>query len=145
MASRLQQFQTKAAQISEFMTKNGTSYYKELMEKNNTYIKEPSNIETCQMLEKQLFYTRLASNLGGKEVVLLFEVSSSNIMNVRGIPRRYEAFWKELNCLKEFLKTREAWNIENASMAALIGVECYAWFYGGEIIGRGFTIKGYHV
>ncbi|PPD81357.1 hypothetical protein GOBAR_DD21705 [Gossypium barbadense] len=61
------------------------------------------------------------------------------------IPRRYEPFWKELDSLKEFLKTKEAWNIENASMAALIGVECYAWFFGGEIIGRGFTITGYHV
>ncbi|KAE8715115.1 Mitochondrial ATP synthase subunit G protein isoform 2 [Hibiscus syriacus] len=107
MASRLQQFQTKAAQISELVTKNGSCYYKELMEKNKSYIKEPSNIETCQLLAKQLFYTRLAS-----------------------IPRRHEAFWKELHCLKEFLKTREAWNIENASMAALIGVECYTWFFG---------------
>ncbi|XP_039070808.1 uncharacterized protein LOC120217844 [Hibiscus syriacus] len=122
MASRLQQFQTKAAQISELVTKNGSCYYKELMEKNKSYIKEPSNIETCQLLAKQLFYTRLAS-----------------------IPRRHEAFWKELHCLKEFLKTREAWNIENASMAALIGVECYTWFFGGEIIGRGFAITGYHV
>ncbi|KAK8629187.1 hypothetical protein V6N13_078039 [Hibiscus sabdariffa] len=122
MASRLQQFQTRAAQISEFVAKNGTSYYKELMEKNKTYVKEPSNIETCQLLAKQLFFTRLAS-----------------------IPRRQEAFWKELESLKEFMKTREAWKIENVSMAALIGVECYAWFFGGEIIGRGFTVLGYHV
>ncbi|XVF25103.1 hypothetical protein REPUB_Repub13aG0185100 [Reevesia pubescens] len=92
------------------------------MERNKRYIQEPSGIETCQLLANQLFYTRLAS-----------------------IPRRYEVFWKELDSLKQFLKTKEAWNIENASMAALIGVECFAWFCGGEIIGRGFTITGYHV
>ncbi|MBA0582051.1 hypothetical protein Godav_020843 [Gossypium davidsonii] len=112
----------RAIQVSQSVTKNGGSYYRELMERNKTYIKEPSSVETCQLLAKQLFYTRLAS-----------------------IPRRYEAFWKELDSLKELLKTKEAWNIENASMAALIGVECYAWFFGGEIIGRGFTITGYHV
>ncbi|MBA0761205.1 hypothetical protein Gotri_023883 [Gossypium trilobum] len=112
----------RAIQVSQSVTKNGGSYYRELMERNKTYIKEPSSVETCQLLAQQLFYTRLAS-----------------------IPRRYEAFWKELDSLKELLKTKEAWNIENASMAALIGVECYAWFFGGEIIGRGFTITGYHV
>lgn len=57
----------------------------------------------------------------------------------------YEAFWKELDSLKQFLKNKEAGSIENASMAALIGVECFAWFCGGEMIGRGFKITGYHV
>ncbi|XP_022715115.1 uncharacterized protein LOC111274610 [Durio zibethinus] len=122
MASKFQQLQTKAAQFSQLVTKNGGSYYKELMERNKQYIKEPSSIETSQLLAKQLFYTRLAS-----------------------IPRRQEAFWKELDSLKQFLMTKEAWNIENASMAALIGVECFAWFYGGEVIGRGFTVTGYYV
>ncbi|XVE51968.1 hypothetical protein DITRI_Ditri02bG0082300 [Diplodiscus trichospermus] len=120
--SKFQQSQTKAAEIAESVTKNGGSYYKELMEKNKLYIQEPPSIETCQLLSNQLFYTRLAS-----------------------IPGRYGAFWKELDSLKQFLKTKEAWNLENASMASLIGVECFAWFCGGEIIGRGFTITGYYV
>ncbi|XVF74441.1 hypothetical protein PTKIN_Ptkin13bG0110600 [Pterospermum kingtungense] len=122
MGSKFQQLQTKAVQVSQLVTKNGGSYYKDLMERNKRYIQEPSNIQTCQLLAKQLFYTRLAS-----------------------IPRRYDAFWKELESLKEFFKTKEAWSIENASMAALIGVECFAWFCGGEMIGRGFTLTGYHV
>ncbi|XWS18895.1 hypothetical protein CRYUN_Cryun32bG0084100 [Craigia yunnanensis] len=121
MASKFQQLQTKAARVSQFVTKNGGSYYKELMKRNKRYIQEPSSIETCQLLANQLFYTRLAS-----------------------IPRRYEAFWKELDSLQQFFKTKEAWSIENASMSALIGVECFAWFYGGEIIGRGFTLTGYY-
>ncbi|EOY27063.1 Mitochondrial ATP synthase subunit G protein isoform 2 [Theobroma cacao] len=119
MASKLQ---TKAAQVSQFVTKNGSSYYKELMERNNQYIQKPSSAHTCQLLAKQLFYTRLAS-----------------------IPRRYEALWKELDSLKQFLKTKDAWSMENASVAALFGVECYAWSWGGEIIGRGFTLTGYYV
>lgn len=36
-------------------------------------------------------------------------------------------------------------NVENAGLVALFGVECFAWFCGGEIIGRGFTFTGYYV
>ncbi|OMO66358.1 ATPase, F0 complex, subunit G, mitochondrial [Corchorus olitorius] len=113
MGSKLQQLQTRANQISQFVVKNGSSYYKEMMEKNKQYIQQPSTVETCQLLANQLFYTRLAS-----------------------IPRRYEAFWKEIESLKEFSKTKEAWSMENASLAALFGVECIAWCWGGKVIGR---------
>ncbi|KAK6264203.1 hypothetical protein SCA6_019637 [Theobroma cacao] len=60
MASKLQ---TKTAQVSQFVTKNGSSYYKELMERNNQYIQKPSSAHTCQLLAKQLFYTRLARSM----------------------------------------------------------------------------------
>ncbi|ESR39718.1 ATP synthase subunit g 2 -related [Citrus sinensis] len=123
MDSKLPQLQSKASQASEFLIKNGSAYIKQLLEDNKQHIKDPPNIETCQFLAKQLFHTRLAS-----------------------IPNRVDAFWKELDGLKQFLKNRELeMNLDNAGLAALFGVECFAWFCGGEIIGRGFTITGYHV
>lgn len=60
MASKLPQLQTKVVQVSNFLAKNGNTYYKQLMEKNKGYIQEPPTIEKCQTLANQLFYTRLA-------------------------------------------------------------------------------------
>ncbi|KAJ4717928.1 Mitochondrial ATP synthase subunit G protein, partial [Melia azedarach] len=112
MGSKLLQLQAKAAQASQFMMKNGSTYVKQLLEDNKHHVQEPPNIENCQLLAKQLFYTRLAS-----------------------IPNRREAFWKELDGLKKLLKNREVeLNLDNAGIAALFGVECFAWFCGGEII-----------
>ncbi|TQE05678.1 hypothetical protein C1H46_008697 [Malus baccata] len=61
------------------------------------------------------------------------------------IPVRYEAFWKEVGHFKNAIKSKEELNVENAGLVALFGVECFAWFCGGEIIGRGFTFTGYYV
>lgn len=60
MASKLQQLQAKACQATQFVAKHGTTYYKQLMEQNKHYVKEPPTVETCNELAKQLFYTRLA-------------------------------------------------------------------------------------
>lgn len=60
MASKLQQLQAKASQVSQFVAKNGTTYYKQLLEQNKQNIMEPQTVETCNQLSKQLFYTRLA-------------------------------------------------------------------------------------
>ncbi|CAA2984148.1 ATPase, F0 complex, subunit G, mitochondrial [Olea europaea subsp. europaea] len=122
MASKLHQMQAKATQVSNYMLKNGSAYYKQLIEKNKQHIRDPPTVETCQNLAKQLFYTRLAS-----------------------IPVRYEAFWKELDYFKHLLKHRHELKIEDAGIAALFGLECFAWFCAGEITGRGFTLTGYHV
>ncbi|RWW78578.1 hypothetical protein BHE74_00013199 [Ensete ventricosum] len=35
--------------------------------------------------------------------------------------------------------------VEDAGIAALFGLELYAWFCVGEIVGRGFTFTGYYV
>lgn len=43
------------------------------------------------------------------------------------------------------MKNREALKVENAGIIALFGVECFAWFCAGEIVGRGFTFTGYYV
>lgn len=61
------------------------------------------------------------------------------------IPGRYQAFWKELDDVKHLWKHRQELKIEDAGIAALFGLECFAWFCAGEIIGRGFTITGYYV
>lgn len=50
-----------------------------------------------------------------------------------------------MESLKGLMKSKQEFNIENAGLIALFGLECFAWFCGGEIIGRGFKITGYHV
>lgn len=60
MASKLQQLQSKACQASQFLSKHGTTYYKQLLEQNKQYIVEPPTVEKCNELSKQLLYTRLA-------------------------------------------------------------------------------------
>lgn len=61
------------------------------------------------------------------------------------IPGRYEAFWKEVDGVKLLLKNRKDIKVEHAGVAALFGIELYAWLRAGEFIGRGFTLTGYHV
>ncbi|CAL9137476.1 unnamed protein product [Musa acuminata var. zebrina] len=122
MASKLHQLRSKAVQASEFVAKHGCAYSKELLEKNKQHIVQPPTVEKCQELSKQLFYTRLAS-----------------------IPGRYESFWKELDGVKHIWRNREDLKIEDAGIAALFGLELYAWFCVGEIVGRGFTFTGYYV
>lgn len=61
------------------------------------------------------------------------------------IPGRNEAFWKELDYVKQLWKNRNELKVEDAGIAALFGLECFAWFCAGEIVGRGFTFTGYYV
>lgn len=122
MASKLLQLQKMAVQATQYASKHGNAHYKQLMEQNKQYVQEPPSVEKCQLLSNQLLYTRLAS-----------------------IPGRREAFWKEVDYLKQLWKNKQELNIEKAGIAALFGFECFAWYCAGEIIGRGFTITGYHV
>ncbi|KAE8100001.1 hypothetical protein FH972_017940 [Carpinus fangiana] len=122
MASKLVQLQSKAAQASNFLAKHGGAYYKQVLEQNKQYIQEPPTVEKCNLWSKQLFYTRLAS-----------------------IPGRNEAFWKELDYVKQLWKNRNELKVEDAGIGALFGLECFAWFCAGEIVGRGFTFTGYYV
>ncbi|CAD6237036.1 unnamed protein product [Miscanthus lutarioriparius] len=62
-----------------------------------------------------------------------------------GLPGRYESFWKELDGVKLLWKNRSNLKVEDAGVAAMFGIELYAWFCLGEIVGRGFTVTGYHV
>ena len=39
----------------------------------------------------------------------------------------------------------EALKVENDGITVLFGLECFAWFCAGEILGRGFTFTGYYV
>ncbi|XP_052183313.1 uncharacterized protein LOC127795579 [Diospyros lotus] len=121
MASRLQQLRSKASGVSQYVAKHGVPYYKQLLEQNKQYIQEPPTVEKCNLLAKQLLYTRLAS-----------------------IPGRYESFWKELDYVKHIWKNRQELKVEDAGIAALFGLECFAWFCAGEIVGRGFTFTGYY-
>ncbi|GAB2286214.1 hypothetical protein Dimus_020638 [Dionaea muscipula] len=122
MASMLRQLQFKAGQASKFVAKHGTAYYKQLLEQNKEFVQEPPMVEKCNLLAKQLFYTRLAS-----------------------IPVRRESFWKEYDYVKQLWSKRQELKVEDVSIAALFGLECFAWFCAGEIVGRGFTFTGYYV
>ncbi|XP_055820461.1 uncharacterized protein LOC129889255 [Solanum dulcamara] len=122
MASKLPIVKTRAVEAAKFLTKHGCAYYKQMLEQNKQYIQAPPTVEKCQHLAKQVFYTRLAS-----------------------IPGRCQAFWKELDDIKNLWKHRQELKIEDAGIAALFGLECFAWFCAGEIVGRGFTITGYYV
>ncbi|KAA3490675.1 Protein dopey [Gossypium australe] len=96
--------------------------YKQLLEQNKHYIQNPPTVEKCNLLSKQLIYTRLAS-----------------------IPSRYEAFQKEMDYVKLMWKKRNEWKIEDAGIATLFGLECFAWYCTGETVGRGFTFTGYYI
>ncbi|CAL1414198.1 unnamed protein product [Linum trigynum] len=121
MASKLHQLKSKACQATQFVTKHGTTYYKQLLEQNKQYIQQPATVEKCNELSKQLLYTRLAS-----------------------IPERNQAFWKELDYVKNLWKKRQDLKVEDAGIATLFGLECFAWYCAGEIVGRGFTFTGYY-
>ncbi|KAF9614033.1 hypothetical protein IFM89_014833 [Coptis chinensis] len=122
MASKLLQLQSKACQATQFLTKNGKTYYKQLLEQNKQYIQEPPTVEKCEELSKQLFYTRLAS-----------------------IPGRTETFWKECDYVKQLWRNRKELKVEDAGIATLFVAECFCWFTAGEVVGRGFTFTGYYV
>ena len=61
------------------------------------------------------------------------------------LPGRREAFWKEVEQVKQVWKNRKDVKVEEVGVAALFGLECFAWFCAGEIVGRGFTFTGYKV
>uniref|UniRef100_A0A5B6YSU1 Putative Mitochondrial ATP synthase subunit G protein n=2 Tax=Davidia involucrata TaxID=16924 RepID=A0A5B6YSU1_DAVIN len=122
MASKLHQLQSKASQASQLVAKHGNAYYRQLLDQNKQYIQNPPTVETFDLLSKQLFYTRLAS-----------------------IPGRYESFRNELEYIKNMWKNRQDLKVEHAATAALFGLECFAWFCAGEIVGRGFTFTGYYI
>ncbi|KAK3032025.1 hypothetical protein RJ639_036399 [Escallonia herrerae] len=134
MASKLHLLQSKIAQASKAVSKHGGDYYKQTLEKNKQFIQEPPTPEKCQILANQLFYTRLAR-------CYLVLSHSFNLYN--SIPGRYESFWKELDYVKKLLKNRQELKTEDVGIAALFGLECFAWFCAGEIVGRGFTLTGY--
>ncbi|CAH8336493.1 unnamed protein product, partial [Eruca vesicaria subsp. sativa] len=82
MVSQLIQVQSKVCEVLKFVAEHGSSYYRQLLEKNKHFIQEPATVEKCQEFYKQLLYTSLASF-----VPLL----------IYNIPKRYETFWKELD------------------------------------------------
>ncbi|XP_052487048.1 uncharacterized protein LOC105768671 [Gossypium raimondii] len=70
-------------------------------------------------------------------------VEKCNLLS--NIPSRYEAFQKEMDYVKLMWKKRNEWKIEDAGIATLFGLECFAWYCTGEIVGRGFTFTGYYI
>lgn len=69
---------------------------------------------------------------------------ANTLLTNYSIPGRYETFRKEVDYAKNLLKNRANLKVEDAGIAALFGLECFAWFCAGEIVGRGFTFTGYY-
>ncbi|PKA51047.1 F-type H+-transporting ATPase subunit g [Apostasia shenzhenica] len=145
MASKLQQLQNMAVQASQFVTKNGTAYYKQLLEQNKQHIVHPPTLVKCQELSKQLLYTRLARNNIFPFPSYVGPSCATVLQKSLHIPGRYESFRKELEGVKHIWKNRNELKVEDVGIAALFGLELYAWFCVGEIAGRGFTFTGYYV
>ncbi|CAL4974334.1 unnamed protein product [Urochloa decumbens] len=143
--SKLAQLQSKACEATRFVAKHGGAYHKTLMEKNKHYVVDPPTIQKCQELSKQLFYTRLARFSDQTDVNNMGYCDALRGFNGEGLPGRYEAFWKELDSAKLLWKNRSSLKVEDAGVAALFGIELYAWSCLGEVVGRGFTLTGYHV
>ncbi|CAA3022209.1 hydrogen-transporting ATP synthase, rotational mechanism [Olea europaea subsp. europaea] len=75
---------------------------------------------------------------------LVVHNACGGVGSVMAIPGRTESFWKELDYVKNMWKHRQELKVEDAGIAALFGLECFAWFCAGEIVGRGFTFTGYY-
>ena len=79
-------------------------------------------------------------------VLYLVQLLACVTSSVRySIPGRYEAFWKEFDYVKHLWKNKQELKVEDVGIATLFGLECFAWFCAGEIVGRGFTFTGYYV
>lgn len=78
-------------------------------------------------------------------VTLLGLPSLISIVIFYSIPERYESLRKEVDSAKQLWKNRQELRVEDAGIAVLFGLECFAWFCAGEIVGRGFTFTGYQV
>eukprot|EP00897_Mesotaenium_endlicherianum_P004898 jgi/Mesen1/4436/ME000225S03423 len=122
MATLLRSLQSRAASAQGLVSKHGSSYYKQLLERNKQYIVGDASVEKCQELSKQFVYTNLAS-----------------------IPKRYESALKELEYLKARGSKISDIKVEELGIGVLFAAEVYAWFCVGEIIGRGGTLTGYKV
>ncbi|CAH8366507.1 unnamed protein product [Eruca vesicaria subsp. sativa] len=72
------------------------------------------------------------------------DVSSYTSELKSNISGHCETFRKEVDYAKNLWKNRTDLNVEDAGIAALFGLECFAWYCAGEIIGRGFTFTGYY-
>ncbi|CAI9093651.1 OLC1v1029206C1 [Oldenlandia corymbosa var. corymbosa] len=156
MASKLNPLLAKAAEASKILTKNGKSgaeYYNKLLERNKQYIKDPPTVENCKLLANQLFYTRLArfaSVAESNQTDYYFDdmidhTCEASLFTGASIPNRYQSLVKEVEFVKGIWKNRKEVKTEDVGIAALFGLECFAWFWAGEIVGRGFTFTGYHV
>lgn len=89
MASKLVQLKTKATQASQFVAKHGSVYYKQLLEQNKQYIQEPPTVEKCNLLAKQLFYTRLARSVKS----LLFHLCRTKQIDYNVHSIKYLILW----------------------------------------------------
>ncbi|BBH08303.1 Mitochondrial ATP synthase subunit G protein [Prunus dulcis] len=129
MASKLRQLQSKACQATQFVSKHGSTYYKNLLEQNKQYIQHPPTVEKCNELSKQLFYTRLARtelsyNLGfsGRSArvnenfiyvdYMLFKIYYS---------WPYRSFWKEVDYVKHLWKNRQDLKVKMLALLLCLG------------------------
>ena len=63
--------------------------------------------------------------------------------NLARVPKAIEIAEKEAKMVKEQWAKVDEMSVKELGVAALFGLETYAWFCVGEIIGRGGSLTGY--
>ena len=63
--------------------------------------------------------------------------------NLARIPRAIETAEREAEVVKERWQKVDEMSVKEVGVAVLFGLETYAWFCVGEIIGRGGCLTGY--
>ena len=63
--------------------------------------------------------------------------------NLARIPKAIETAEREAGVVKERWQKVDEMSVKEVGVAVLFGLETYAWFCVGEIIGRGGSLTGY--
>ncbi|CAL6279265.1 unnamed protein product [Bathycoccus prasinos] len=63
--------------------------------------------------------------------------------NLARIPKAIETAEREAGMVKERWQKVDEMSVKEVGVAVLFGLETYAWFCVGEIIGRGGSLTGY--
>ena len=63
--------------------------------------------------------------------------------NLARVPRAIEVAEKEAKVVREQWQKVDEMSVKELGVAVLFGLETYAWFCVGEIVGRGGSLTGY--
>ncbi|TYI25401.1 hypothetical protein ES332_A05G047600v1 [Gossypium tomentosum] len=107
------------------------------------------NVQASKTHQEGIYINRVSYILGSQFALShpprTYRKKTIHFFSLHSMPSRYEAFQKEMDYVKLMWKKRNEWKIEDAGIATLFGLECFAWYCTGEIVGRGFTFTGYYI
>lgn len=115
-SNKLLQLKSKACEASRFVSKHGTTYYKQLLEENKQHIQEPATLDFL-MVSLLLWLTCLCGF-----------VASVDVLSRSG---------RELITWKACGRIVRIWRLKRLVLQHFLD-------WTGEIVGRGFTFTGYY-